>query len=35
VERLRAVVGGGDEAGFVALMEQGRAYLAQRERGDR
>jgi chorismate mutase/prephenate dehydrogenase len=32
-ERLRAIVRAGDEAGFVALMEQGRAYLKSRPRG--
>ena len=30
VERLRAVVRAGDEAGFAALMERGRAYLRGR-----
>ena len=30
LERLRSLVEGGDEAGFVRLMEKGRAYLAQR-----
>jgi chorismate mutase/prephenate dehydrogenase len=30
VERLRSVVQSGDEEGFEALMEKGRAYLAER-----
>jgi chorismate mutase/prephenate dehydrogenase len=30
VERLRSVVRSGDEAGFVALMEQGRRYFEGR-----
>jgi hypothetical protein len=30
VERLRSVVRAGDESGFTALMEQGRAYLSGR-----
>ncbi len=30
VERLRSVVRAGDEKGFVALMERGRDYLAER-----
>jgi chorismate mutase/prephenate dehydrogenase len=30
VERLRAVVSAGDEAGFVALMKKGREYLSRR-----
>ncbi len=30
VQRLTAIVRAGDEAAFVALMEQGRSYLAQR-----
>jgi chorismate mutase / prephenate dehydrogenase len=30
VERLRSVVRAGDEGGFVALMERGRAYLERR-----
>ena len=30
VERLRSIVQAGDEAAFVAMMEQGRAYLTQR-----
>src|SRR5690606_29772303 len=33
VERLRSVVRAGDEAGFVALMERGRAYLSGRPSG--
>ena len=32
VERLRSIVRSGDECGFVALMERGRAYLETRER---
>jgi chorismate mutase/prephenate dehydrogenase len=35
VERVRTVVGDGDEAAFVTLMERGRAYLADRERESR
>ncbi len=34
VERLRSVVRAGDEAGFAALMERGRAYLRERRRDD-
>jgi chorismate mutase/prephenate dehydrogenase len=34
VERLRSVVRAGDQAGFVALMERGRAYLAERKNQD-
>jgi chorismate mutase/prephenate dehydrogenase len=34
VERLRSVVRAGDQAGFVALMERGRAYLAERKPQD-
>ena len=33
VERLRAVVRAGDERAFSALMERGRTYLSERERG--
>ncbi len=33
VERLRSIVADGDESGFVALMDQGKAYLAERGRG--
>ncbi len=33
VERLRSVVRAGDEQGFVALMERGRAYLSGRPSG--
>src|SRR5512137_1896756 len=33
VERLRSVVRAGDEAGFAALMERGRAYLRGRRQG--
>jgi hypothetical protein len=29
-ERIQALVGNGDEAGFVALMESGRTYLGNR-----
>ncbi len=32
VERIRSVVRAGDEAGFEALMEKGRSYLAGRDR---
>ncbi len=35
VERLRSVVRAGDEAGFAALMERGRAYLRGRGQGER
>ena len=35
VEQVRTVVGDGDEAAFVTLMERGRAYLADREREPR
>lgn len=35
VARLREVVERGDEAGFVALMERGRAYLATRPERER
>jgi chorismate mutase/prephenate dehydrogenase len=34
VERLRSVVRAGDEAGFAALMERGRAYLRGRRPGE-
>ncbi len=33
IERVRSVVRAGDEKGFVALMEQGRAYLSGRPSG--
>jgi chorismate mutase/prephenate dehydrogenase len=33
VERLRSVVRAGDEAGFAAFMERGRAYLRGRCQG--
>jgi len=33
VERLRSVVRAGDEAGFVALMDRGKAYFAGRRAG--
>ncbi|HUS68325.1 MAG TPA: prephenate dehydrogenase dimerization domain-containing protein, partial [Kofleriaceae bacterium] len=33
IERVRSVVRAGDESGFVALMERGRAYLSGRPSG--
>ena len=30
-DKIRKLVAAGDESGFVAMMEKGRAYLATRE----